>query len=253
MKRTNTFEVRPLSESDEALLQEVMDATASFWNELTYARRQRFFDDENIWETDEYRGRYKGQLGAAGLQTVTRKNNAAWKSFFALLERGEEASPPGYWGNQEDGRDLRLFVRNDSYEIQWGDYSRVEVPVGQDLKDKYDMGYFERLRLEVRGDPKWFGEQGELEIQYDEVEDTYRAYQPVTIDESILDSQLASEEASIDLGVNKRERRASELVVSTDERRSDSDAHGHLRARRGIDKRRSGGCREDGIQSVSRS
>jgi putative transposase len=31
MKRTNTFEVRPLSEADEALLQEIMDATASFW------------------------------------------------------------------------------------------------------------------------------------------------------------------------------------------------------------------------------
>jgi len=29
MKRTNTFEVRPLSESEKALLREVMDATAS--------------------------------------------------------------------------------------------------------------------------------------------------------------------------------------------------------------------------------
>ena len=202
MKRTNTFEVRPLSESDETLLQDVMDATASFWNELTYARRQRFFDDENIWETDEFRGQYKGQLGAAGVQTVTRKNNAAWKSFFALLESGEDASPPGYWGNQEDGRDLRLFVRNDSYEIEWGDYSRVEIPVGQDLKEKYGLGYYERLRLEVRGDPKWSGEQGRLEIQYDEVEDTYRAYQPVTVDDSDLDSPLASEEAALDLGAN---------------------------------------------------
>ncbi|MBB6645734.1 RNA-guided endonuclease InsQ/TnpB family protein [Halobellus ruber] len=202
MKRTNTFEVRPRSESDEALLQGVIDATASFWNELTYACRQRFFDDESIWETDEFRGQYKGQLGAVGVQTVTRKNNAAWNSFFALLERGEDASPPGYWENTDDGRDLRVFVRNDSYEIQWGEYSRVEVPVGQDLKDKYNMGYFERLRLEVRGDPKWSGEQGELEIQYDEVEDTYRAYQPVTIDESELDSPLASEEAALDLGVN---------------------------------------------------
>ena len=77
MKRTKTFEVRPLSESDEALLQEVMDATASFWNGLTYARRQRFFGDESIWETDEFRGQYKGQLDAVGIQTVTRKNNAA--------------------------------------------------------------------------------------------------------------------------------------------------------------------------------
>jgi hypothetical protein len=93
MKRTNTFELRPRSESDEALLQEVMDATASFWNELTYARRQQFFDDESIWETDEFRGQYKGQLGAAGVQTVTRKNNAAWNSFFALLESGEDACP----------------------------------------------------------------------------------------------------------------------------------------------------------------
>jgi putative transposase len=41
-----------------------------------------------------------------------------------------------------------------------------------------------------------------VEIQYDEVEDTYRAYQPVTIDESELDSPLASEEAALDLGVN---------------------------------------------------
>jgi putative transposase len=63
------------------------------------------------------------------------------------------------------------------------------------------MGYFERLRLEVRGDPRWSGEPGELEIQYDEVEDIYRAYQPVTIDESELDAPLASEEAALDLGV----------------------------------------------------
>jgi len=117
-------------------------------------------------------------------------------------------SPPGYWGNQEDGRDLRLFVRNDLYEIEWYDYSRVEIPVGQDLKEKYALGYYERLRLEVRGDPKWSGEQGRLEIQYDEVEDTYRAYQPVSVDDSELDSPLASEEAALNLGANN-------LVVCT--------------------------------------
>jgi putative transposase len=169
---------------------------------LTYARRQRFFDDENSWETDDFRGRHKDQLGAVGVQTVTRKNNAAWKSFFALLKSGEDVSPPGHWGNQEDGRDLRLFVRNDSYEIQWGEHSRVDIPVGQDLKEKYGLGYYERLRLEVRDEPKWSGEQGRLEIQYDEVGDTYRVYQPVSIDESELDSPLASEEAALDLGGN---------------------------------------------------
>ena len=44
--------------------------------------------------------------------------------------------------------------------------------------------------------------KGELGIQYDEVEDTYRAYQPVTIDEPVLDSPLASEEAAVDIDVN---------------------------------------------------
>jgi putative transposase len=62
-------------------LQEVIDTTASFWNKPIYARRQRFVDGESIWETDEFRGQYKCQISAVGVQTVTRKNNAAWNSF----------------------------------------------------------------------------------------------------------------------------------------------------------------------------
>lgn len=40
MKRTNTFEVVPMSDTDEELLRRVMDASASLWNELTYERPQ---------------------------------------------------------------------------------------------------------------------------------------------------------------------------------------------------------------------
>ncbi|OYR82960.1 IS200/IS605 family transposase, partial [Halorubrum ezzemoulense] len=63
-------------------------------------------------------------------------------------------------------------------------------------------GYHERLRLEVRGTPKWEGEDCRLELEYDEVSDTFRAFQPVTVPDSRLDSPLASHEAALDVGAN---------------------------------------------------
>ena len=48
VRRTNTFAVCPLSTQDEQLLRELLDASASLWNELNYERRQHFFDDESV-------------------------------------------------------------------------------------------------------------------------------------------------------------------------------------------------------------
>jgi putative transposase len=202
VRRTNTFSLRPLSESDERLLRELLDASASLWNELNYERRQQFFDGESVWDTADYRKQYVDVLGSATAQQVIRKNNAAWQSFFALEEQGESPNPPGYWGNEDDGRELRTFVRNDQYTLETGERSRVEIPVGRELKDEFGLGYHDRLRLELCGVPRWEGEQGRLEIQYDEVEDTFRAFQPVTVSDSRLDSPLASEEAALDVGAN---------------------------------------------------
>jgi putative transposase len=202
VRRTNSFAVRPLSDEDEQLLRELLDASASLWNELTYERRQQFFDGESIWNTTDYRKQYVGVLGSATAQQVIRKNKSAWKSFFAIRENGEDTAPPGYWGNEDDGRDLRTFIRNDQYTLETGERSRLEIPGGQDLKDEYGLGYYDRLRLEVAGNPKWDGKQGRLEIQYDEVSDTFRAFQPVTVSDSRQDSPLASEEAALDVGAN---------------------------------------------------
>jgi putative transposase len=202
MKRVNTFEVVPQTENDKECLLRLLDASASLWNELTYERRQNYFSDGDVWDTSEYRGRYNGVVGSATVQQVTRKNSEAWRSFFALTENGEDANPPSYWGNEEDGRELRTYIRNNQYTIQWGGRSRLEIPVGQKLKDNYGLGYHERLRLEVRGNPKWDGKQGRLELEYDEVSDTFRAFQPVTVPDSQLDSPLASEEAALDVGAN---------------------------------------------------
>ncbi|HET7323743.1 MAG TPA: transposase [Halococcus sp.] len=199
MKRSNTFDVAPRSAKNAELLHSVLDASASLWNELNYERRQSYFGTGDVFETDDYRKRYVGVLGSATAQQVIRKNTEAWRSFIALKKKGETAGPPGYWGNEEDGRELRTYVRNDQYTLVTGERSRVEIPVGKDLKDEYD--YTGRLRLEVRGKPKWSGKQGRLEICYDELSDRFRAFQPVS-DCSPRDSPLADETAALDLGAN---------------------------------------------------
>ncbi|ERG88491.1 MAG: putative transposase [halophilic archaeon J07HX5] len=56
--------------------------------------------------------------------------------------------------------------------------------------------------MEVVGDPKRDDEQGRLEIQYDEVDDTFRAFQPVTAPDSRQDSSLAEKSAALDMGAN---------------------------------------------------
>ena len=202
VRRTNTFAVRPLSEQDEQLLRELLDASASLWNELNYERRQNFFDGDSVWDTADYRKQYVGVLGSATAQQVIRKNSAAWRSFFAACEDGEDTAPPGYWGNEEAGRELRTYIRNDSYTIETGERSRLEIPVGQGLKEEYGLGYYDRLRLEVCGAPKWDGEQGRLELYFDEIDDTFRAIQPVTVPDSRQDSPLADESAALDVGAN---------------------------------------------------
>ena len=202
VRRTNTFAVRPLSDQDEQLLREMLDASASLWNELTYERRQQFFDGESVWDTADYRKQYVGVLGSATAQQVIRKNSEAWRSFFAAQEDGEDTAPPGHWGNEDEGRELRTYIRNDQYTLETGERSRLEIPVGQDLKEEYGLGYHDRLRLEVAGDPKWEGEQGRLELYSDEVDDTFRAFQPVTVPDSRRDSPLADESAALDVGAN---------------------------------------------------
>ncbi|WP_114577122.1 RNA-guided endonuclease TnpB family protein [Saliphagus sp. LR7] len=205
MKRTNEFEVVPQSDADEELLRRLLDASAALWNEINYQRRTNFDDpDGDVWEIDEYRGRYGGTLGASTVQQIERKNREAWNSFFALREKGEANGKPGFWGNQDDGRELRTYIRNTSYSVEWGEYSRLEILVGQDLKEEYGLGRQERLRLEVRGNPNWneYDKQSRLELYYDDVSETFRAFQPVTIDNSRLAQPLADETAALDIGAN---------------------------------------------------
>jgi putative transposase len=199
MDRSNTFDVAPMSGKGAKLLHRVLDASASLWNELNYERRQNFLNGETVWETEDYRKRYKGVLGSATAQQVVRKNDSAWRSFFALKEKSEANGLPGYWGNEEDGRELRTYVRNDQYTLETGKHSRLEIPIGSNLKDEYD--HTGRLRLEVCGEPKWSGKQGRLELYYDNVSDRFKAIQPVS-EISRQYSPLANKTAALDIGAN---------------------------------------------------
>lgn len=60
MERVNKFEVKPRSPKDRELLLELLDASAVLWNEETYERRQQFFGCNSVWNTTDYRDRYKG-------------------------------------------------------------------------------------------------------------------------------------------------------------------------------------------------
>ncbi|WP_049934605.1 RNA-guided endonuclease InsQ/TnpB family protein [Haloplanus natans] len=200
MIRTNEFVVMPETDQDRELLYRLLDGAASLWNQLTFARRQQFFDGEDIWAADRFYDEYKGLLGSATAETMARVNDRAWRAFFSRRGRDSSAQPPGYWGNEEDGRDLRLFLRNRAYSLQWGQYSRIEFTVGREIKPEYGLTPNERPRVPIHGNPKWKGTQGELQIVYDDLTNGFRAYQSVTVDPKLERSSNGGEAAALDVG-----------------------------------------------------
>jgi putative transposase len=217
VKRTNTFAVRPLSTKGGQLLRDLLDASAALWNEVNYQRLMRYNDENgfegDVWDADtgSLEGKYKAVLGASTAQQVIRKNSEAWRGFFQNKKKyhddsntsvTEHPEPPGFRGNEDDGRQLKTVIRNTSYTVEWGDRSRLEILVGSKLKDRYD--HTGRLRLEIAGDPNWpdYEKQGRLDLWYDEADGTFRASQPVTVSDDARTTPLASEKAALDIGAN---------------------------------------------------
>ncbi len=127
----------------------------------------------------------------------------------------EKPSPPGYWGNRNDGYDLHGLVRNDLYTFDWNeDTSTLEFGVGDVLKERYSFEHNERITLQVRGDPQWRGDDSRLELIYEEHADQLRVQHPVRIQPDnvrkqredgfthTLDSENTTQSAAIDVGAN---------------------------------------------------
>ena len=227
-QRTNTYAAEPASDRYRECLFEWLAAHAPLWNQITYRRRQQYFaDDGDVWDaeyTDLY-DEYAPLLGKATCQQLARKNSDAWRSHFELLSQyrdesnqavTEKSSPPGYWGNREDGYEVHGLVRNNLYTFDWDEAtSTLEFGVGAALEDRYDSEHNERITLEIRGNPQWRGDDSRLELIYDEHTDQLRVQHPVRIQSDTLheqrqaafthtlDSENTTQSAALDVGANK--------------------------------------------------
>lgn len=186
-ERTNQLTASFPSETAKQVFCEFAAASDACYNAVNYRRQQAYFaDDESVWDAPirELREEYVPVIGSGTFDQIERKNADSWAAFFRLLDKfndpenqsvTEKPSVPGYWGNRSDGYPLRTLVRNDLYEFEWSDDgSTVEFTIGKALKEKYDYGYYERLRLDVQGEPRWTGDDGQLELCYDEDFDVVR-------------------------------------------------------------------------------
>ncbi|MFW6004316.1 MAG: RNA-guided endonuclease InsQ/TnpB family protein [Halodesulfurarchaeum sp.] len=226
-QRTNTYTVEPVSDRYRKCLFDWLAAHAPLWNQINYRRRQHYFDENgDVWEaeyTDLYE-EYAPLLGKATCQQIARKNSEAWRSHFELLSLYrdesnqavvEKPSPPGYWGNRDEGYELHGLVRNDLYTFDWDEKtSTLEFGVGNVLEDRYDFEHNERVTLQVRGDPQWRGDDRRLELIYDEHAERLRVQHPVRIQSDelqsqrqaalthTLDSENTTHSAAIDVGAN---------------------------------------------------
>jgi putative transposase len=189
MKRANTFVLAP-TRTQEAELRRRATSCAKLWNEVNYQRRQAYTNYQPIdWNSQTYK-KYVPHVGSSTAQQVVRKNSEAWRSFLVLkrLERlgklpphVKKVSPPGYW--KRDGRyELVILCRNDSYRI-YGETLRLSGS----------------LWVRFRGNLRWSGKQGRLEIRYDQLTKKWRVFQPVVVKLTL--SPRGSKTCHIDLGV----------------------------------------------------
>ena len=186
MERTNTFIVE-----DNPALWNLADNCARLWNELNFERRQAYIYYRKFsWYPKHLYRKYAPLIGSATAQRVIRKSNEAWRSFLKLkkLEKLGKHPPhirkvsmPRYW-KKNGRRELRVIVRNDCYRL---DDKYLYLPKG--------------LKLRYWGKLKWQGRQGRLEIIYDEMDEVWRGFMTVKVEEPPL--RGGSKPLYIDLGV----------------------------------------------------
>jgi putative transposase len=103
-------------------------------------------------------------IGAVTTQTIIRKNNGAWRSFFRLSELRKErklppfmtkVNPPGF-GKRNGSRTLWTVIRKDQYKM---DGDRIILQ---------GLGAIGWIEVKFKGPVYLRGERGELMIRYDD-------------------------------------------------------------------------------------
>ena len=203
MNRTDTSEARPLSEEHDILLRELLDAHSACQNTINYKKRQAYYDEytggntptnvlkaavKNAVTQKEITNKFRQEIGSSAAQQHYQKNGETWSGFFDQLEQyrdpndntvTNEPSPPGYW--KDDGRrKLHGIFRNERFDIQYGERSRLRIPVGKAMKERYGLGYREKLWLEISGTPRWTGDDARFELTHDQITDSFTAHHSVS-------------------------------------------------------------------------
>jgi putative transposase len=170
VKRVNMFIVEGCP-----ALWELADNCARLYNEVNFERRQAYIRYKRFeWYPKHLYEKYAPLIGSATAQQIINKNNEAWRSFLALKRLEAErrfpkhitkVSMPRYW-KKNGKRELKTIVRNNCYRI---DDEYIYLPKG--------------LKLKYRGMLKWRGKQGRLEIVYDEVDEVWRGFMTVEVEE----------------------------------------------------------------------
>ncbi len=151
-----------------------------------------FSTDQLDWNTDEAYHHYKKIIGSASAQQLIRKNNEAWKSFFALLKKKKQGTlpshitrirPPGYWKDRRTGRRTLIYL------VRCNNYTLTDRMLNLPFN----------LKLKWKGENKWQGRQGRLEIRYDALNGQWYAFMPVEVEPP--HQPQGTKRAYVDLGV----------------------------------------------------
>ncbi|MGB9734487.1 MAG: RNA-guided endonuclease InsQ/TnpB family protein [Conexivisphaera sp.] len=171
------------SGAQERKLRRLADAASRLWNELSYERRQEYFEARrrgmSQWASLKHvdlRGtrkkhvpKYTELLGAAAWE-VERKNSEAWSAFRKTLVAKFEGrlppwihpSPPGYRKDRAAGRrKLWIPVRHEMYTVD-PEAHVIYIP-------RYN------LHLRFAGEIVWYGKQERMEIWYDDARHAWYA------------------------------------------------------------------------------
>jgi putative transposase len=166
MRRASIVELVDEGDAEEKL-KLLCSLSSKLWNEVNYARRRMFFEKKGVDLKGTYREfyeKYKALIGSATAQQILNKNDEAWKSFFKLLRLKKEdglppfitkVNPPGY-KKKNNKRVLWTVLRKDQYRIEDGKM----VLKGLGAIGRIELGYKGLIHLR--------GEQGRLEIRYDQ-------------------------------------------------------------------------------------
>jgi putative transposase len=166
MKRTSIVEL-VVDKNTEGRLKLLCSLSSKLWNEVNYARRRAFFEKKGVdleATYKEFYEKYKVFIGSATTQQILNKNDEAWRSFFKMLKLRKEGklspfitrvNPPGY-KKKNSKRTLWTVLRRDQYRVE-GD--RIVLK---------GLGAIGRIELRYRGSIHLRGEQGRLEIHYDQ-------------------------------------------------------------------------------------